>query len=253
MINGVYLSTMGAMVQASRHGVVANNLANANTVGFKPDVTTMRELLPESVLQPGYRFGVNELLEKTGGGAWLHQTDPTWEVGPFRMTSNPLNAAIRDRNGFFEVERDGKRMLSRDGAFTRNSEGELTLADGETRVLDESGSPIVITGAARIREDGAVLDELTGEPFAQMGLVRVDDLGVLHKRGDNLFDPGEAQLSAGGVEVLPGAVEESAVEPVRSMVAMIEAARAYQANMRLVSIQDQVLGRTVTTVGSVRG
>ncbi|MFH0911598.1 MAG: flagellar hook-basal body protein [Planctomycetota bacterium] len=252
MINGVYLSTMGALVQAGRHGIIANNLANANTVGFKPDIPTFRELLPESRLQPGRRIGLDELLEQLGGGAWLNSTSTDFSPGSFRVTGNPLNAAIVEANGFFEVEKNGERFLTRDGAFTLNSDGELVLSDGVTRVLDQGGVPIVLQGSPVIRENGAIEDEDTLLPVAQLSLVTVDNLGALEKRGDNLYRAGEAQVTQGEVRVMGGAVEESAVNPIREMAAMIEAARAYQANMRLITIQDEILGRVVSTVGSIR-
>lgn len=251
MINGMYLSTMGAMVQASRHGVVANNLANANTTGFKPDYTAHRELPVESLIQLGRRAEINELLEDTGGGVWLDQTTTSYMAGPRTETGNPLHAAIREDNGFFRVRRDGQEFLTRDGGFTRNGLGQLVMADGQTLVLDVSGSPIEIAGSPLLRQDGSIVDTETNEVVAQLGLVRVDDLKGLRKIGNNLFAIGEEVPQPGGVSIEGGAIEQSAVNPVREMVAMIEAARAYQMNMKFVSIQDETLGRTVTQVGRI--
>jgi flagellar basal-body rod protein FlgG len=253
MINGMYLSTMGAMVQATQHGLLANNLANAETVGYKPDYGTFRELLAESALQPGWRPEVNELLEKTGGGAWMNQTVTAFHPGPVRTTGNPLNAALRQEDAVFRVQTpDGEERLTRDGAFTLNPEGFLTMADGETLVLDDGGQPILVEGSVEIRDDGALVDVGTGEVVGQLGLSRVDDPTRMKKLGDNLYALDEAEMIDGPVRVLGGAVEESATNPVREMVNMIQATRAYQANMKLVTIQDGTLGRTVTQVGSVR-
>jgi flagellar basal body rod protein FlgG len=255
MINGIYLSTMGALVEGGQHGLIANNLANANTVGYKPKVATFRELLSESMLQPGYRPEVHEVLEKTGGGVWMNETTPVFEPGPVRETGNPLQAAILQPNGFFRVSRNGEQYLTRDGAFQIDEQGRLTLSDGETLVLDDGGAPLLLGPDAanvQIGADGALLDGTTGQEVARLGLTRVDDLEAIRAVGKNLYDPQEAQLQPGGVRIAGGHVEDSAVSPVREMTAMIEAARTYQANMKFISIQDETLGRTVNTVGSVR-
>jgi flagellar basal body rod protein FlgG len=252
MINGMYLSTMGAMVQGAQHGLLANNLANVDTTGYKPDYGTFRELLAESALQPGWRPEVNELLEKTGGGAWLNETATGFHQGPLRVTEDPYNVSITDQNGFFRVMRGEEEFLTRDGAFTLDGEGVLVMADGTTPVLDEGGAQIQLDAPARIMPGGMVVDEATGEEIAQLGLTRVDDVGMLKKQGDNLFALGEAQMVEGPVGLRPGTVEESAVDPVREMTAMIEAMRSYEANMRFISMQDTTLGQTVSRVGSVR-
>lgn len=255
MINGVYLSTMGAMTQASRHGLIANNLANSNTSGFKTDYATFRELPAESLLQPGWRPEINEKLVKTGGGVWMNSTTTSYANGPVRETGNPLNAAIVDENGFFEVLKGTEKFLTRDGSFTLDSEGNLTMADGKTIVLSADGNPVNLSGhqgMVDISSNGEIKNSETGEVIAQLSLVEVDDLTKIEKIGNSFFNIKDAQVTPAEITVQAGAVEGSAVNPITEMVAMIEATRAYQANMKFVSIQDETLGRTVSTVGSVR-
>ncbi len=255
MINGVYLSTMGAMAQVSRHGMIANNLANANTPGFKPETPTFRKVLAESMLQSGWRPEINEKLVKTGGGVWMNSTDTIFTTGALRQTDNPLNVAIIDNNGFFEVEKNGEKYLTRDGAFTLDKDGNLTMADGSTKVLDEGGNPINLNGEEgriHIGNDGVIKNEDNGAVIAKLSLVKADDLTKVEKVGDNLFNPKDAKITSAQITVNSGAIEGSAVNPIREMVAMIEATRAYQANMKFITIQDETLGRTVSTVGAVR-
>ena len=71
MINGMYISTMGAMVQATRHATIANNLANVNTTGYKPDWARFRHIPSESEWNPEIRIAPDEILRRTGGGAWM--------------------------------------------------------------------------------------------------------------------------------------------------------------------------------------
>jgi flagellar basal body rod protein FlgG len=249
---------MGAMVESSQHGLVSNNLANANTVGYKSNVGTFRELLCESLLQPGHRPEVNKLLEKTGGGTWLNSTATVFENGPVNYTGNPLNAAIVDKNGFFQVQKDGQTYLTRDGEFSLNGDGQLVMADGKTPVLSDAGGPIDLAaygGMVEIRSDGSIVSQEDGALIANLGLYRVegDEFSKLEKVGDNMFNVKDgANLAAGGVRVAGGAVEDSAVNPVTEMVKMIEATRAYQANMKFITIQDETLGKTVSSVGMVR-
>ncbi|MFW5856699.1 MAG: flagellar hook-basal body protein [Planctomycetota bacterium] len=254
MINGMYLSTMGAMIQSTQHGLVANNLANSETAGYKPDYGTFRELLAESALQPGWRPEINELLEKTGGGVWMNQTAPGFAPGNLQPTGDPLNAAIRQQNGFFQVRKGDELYLTRDGAFNMNGEGQLVMADGETPVLDANGAALTLTGSPEILADGTIVDTANNNAIlGQVALVQVDDLSKLKKNGENLYALNGANTAAGGVTLEGRAVEGSAVDPVREMAAMIEASRAYQMNMKFVTIQDDTLGRTVNVVGSTRG
>lgn len=255
MINGVYISTMGAMTQASQHGQIANNLANTDTPGFKPVYATFREVLAESLLQPGWRPEINEKLVNTGGGAWMNSDSTAFVNGPLRETGNPLNAAIIDTNGFFEVLKDGQKYLTRDGSFTLDAAGNLVMSDGKTMVLDKGGNPLNLQGnegLVYIGTDGSIKNEETGEALGKLSLVKADDLTKVEKIGDNLFDPAEAEVTQAALTVNSGTIEGSAVNPIREMVAMIEATRAYQANMKFITIQDETLGRTVSTVGSVR-
>lgn len=258
MINGMYLSTMGAMAESSRHGVVANNLANADTIGFKPDRTNFKALLSESLLQPGHRMEIDKIMEKTGGGVWLNDVAVQFKQGSMRETGNSLHAAITSENGFFTVERDGEKYLTRDGSFSVNAQGELVLGDGKTKVLSSEGETINLgaeenLSGVEILPDGKIQAAGTQTIIATLGTAKVDDLHTLSKRGDNLFMNEGGSETPGGVYMRGGVVEGSAVDPVMEMVTMIAATRAYQANMKMISIQDETLGRTVSTVGSTRG
>jgi flagellar basal body rod protein FlgG len=254
----MYLSTMGAMAESSRHGVVANNLANTETIGYKPDRTNFKELLSESLLQPGHRMEIDKVLEKTGGGVWLNDVAVQFQQGAMRETGNPLHAAITDENGFFTVKKDGEDYLTRDGAFSLNPNGELVLSDGKTQVLNIDGEPINLgeienlTGL-EILADGKIQAAGTNDIITTIGTAKVEDLRTLSKRGDNLFQVENGETTPGGVTMRGGVTESSAVDPVMEMVTMIAATRAYQTNMKFISIQDETLGRTVSTVGSVRG
>lgn len=260
MINGMYISTMGAMTQVSRHATIANNLANANTDGFKPDWTRMRAIPTESLMHAG-RVGVDKILEQTGGGAWLEQTATNFRPGPLRPTGNPLDIALQDSDGmtsFFMVRPDGGEgdiRYTRDGHFLRNSKGMLTTTSGAL-VVSRDGDTIQLpeNGEIKINLDGTIVNYVNGANavVGAIGVIQTANREEMTKIGENLYSAGEnagLEQFAGGL--LSGHLESSATEPILEMAAMIEAFRAYESNMKFLTIQDDTLGQTVRRVGSV--
>jgi flagellar basal-body rod protein FlgG len=258
----MYLSTMGALVQSARHATIANNLANANSTGFKPDWTIYREVPAESVLQPGHRTEIDGVLEKTGGGVWLDRTVSDFQTGSFRTTDNPLNVALDDARqpdytSFFLVRNEGADDISytRDGNFTVASDGTLRTASG-AQVLDGGGAPITFTtnSPVEIDEGGVIREVGTNAELGRLGVVRArtDTLATLHKLGDNefqnegnavVFEPSQAILRS-------GALEDSATNSIMEMASMIEGHRTYDTNMKFLTMQDETLGQTVRRIAA---
>lgn len=261
MIYGMYLSTMGAMVQASRHGNIANNLANANTTGFKPDWTVFQAVDAESVRQGGQRETIDRILEKTGGGVWLDDTVSNFQIGALTETGNPLDMALDDggettHRRFFMVRPAagngaGEVRYTRDGSFRINADGQLVTASGD-EVLSVNQESIVIPDGARVQvaADGTIFDE-ANNAVAQVGVMRTGDLVGMTKIGRNLYEAGpEVTLLPNQANVIGGHLESSGVEPVYEMVDMIQAHRAYETNMNFLRIQDETLGQTVRRVSA---
>jgi flagellar basal body rod protein FlgG len=258
MIYGMYLSTMGALVQARRHEAIANNLANASTTGFKPDWTIFRSIPAESALQPGHRTEIDALLEKTGGGVWLDRTASNFRSGPFRVTGNPLDLAIEDRDaqrtGFFMVRRPGESQVlyTRNGGFHQDLQGHL-VTDSGGLVLSPERDPILLPPGetVRIDKDGVILDS-RNNVLGSVGVAETADASPLRKVGDNLFADDRNQvgftLRRGGIR--PEALEESGTNPIAEMAGMIEGHRAYEANMRFLTLQDDTLGQVVTRIAA---
>lgn len=259
MINGMYLSTMGAMVQESRHATIANNLANTNTVGFKPDWTVFQSVPAESVIQGNFRPEIDKVLSKTGGGVWLDRTISNFEMGSLRDTGNPLDLALTDvpgsdRRRVFMVKSDleGEQQYTRDGSFQINNEGYLVMPTG-AYVTDASGGRIQIPEGVlpHITETGAIFDQ-EGNGLGQIGIVSTADWNKLVKIGQNLFRAEEGiEFLADQAGVHSGALEQSAAEPIREMTAMIEAHRIYETNMRFITMQDETLGQSVRRIAAM--
>ncbi|MCX7935157.1 MAG: flagellar hook-basal body protein [Planctomycetota bacterium] len=258
MIYGIYLSTMGALVQARRHDITANNLANVNTPGFKPDWAIFREVLAESLRQPGHRSEIDAILEKTGGGVWLDKTISNFKAGPLRLTGNPLDLALEDREAgkvsFFQVRKPDAAEVyyTRNGHFMLDQQRRLVTADGHL-VLSPAGEPVVLpaSGAFRINDDGAIFNE-ANEQVGQIGVVRTAEPNKLRKIGDSLFaNPERAALAVDQRGIRAGVLEDSGANAIFEMVNMIEGHRLYEANMRFISIQDETLGQVVQRIAAV--
>ncbi|MDR1533530.1 MAG: flagellar hook-basal body complex protein, partial [Planctomycetota bacterium] len=147
MIYGMYLSTMGALIQTHRHATISNNLANTNTHGFKPDWSVFTEVPVENNWHGERIFLWDKILMNTGGGVWNDATLTNLAPGPLRETGNPFDIALHDEPGsesrsFFRLRPDqaGPEGIyySRAGHFVPDQEGMLRSPTGDL-VLDPEG------------------------------------------------------------------------------------------------------------------
>lgn len=250
MIYGFYNSAAGMMVNEYRQDVIANNLANADTVGFKPDVAVFAERLQES--QRFGRLGPSARdLENLSGYVWQGQTHTAFDPGPMVNTGNPLDVAL-DGPGFFLVQSDGQTFATRDGRMLVDPQGRLLSVSDGAPVLGQGDNPIVVNpfgGQPAVDQDGRIQQD--GITVGRLAVVDFDDYDALRKVGVQRFAiPDEVEPVPAHARVLGGVTESSGVVPVKEMVSMIEAARAYQINARMVSLQDDSVGRLISIVNS---
>lgn len=252
MIYGLYHSAAGMMTNEYQQGVIANNLANADTVGYRRDVATFAERLQAEMA--GVRRGPTaEGLEGISGGLWLGKTETSHRPGAYEETGNVKDVAL-EGEGFLMVQRDGQTLLTRDGRFTMDQGGRLVSATDGAEVLNAGGQPIQLNPRSGplsfIDQDGWVYQNVQGQDVrvAQLGLTDVADYDALEKAGAGRFTTQEQNLAPAYVRVRNGFVEQSGVDAVPEMVNMIETARAFQINASLVSLQDQTLGRLLSLV-----
>lgn len=255
---GLYLSASGVLTNLYRQDVFANNLANVETVGFKPDSPSIRQRDPESIED---RLGLDvsqRLLDELGGGVLAGPQRVSFRPGPLARTGAPLDVALDDDRSFFAVSHVDARgeesvRLTRDGRFTRNAAGELVMQNG-ARVLGVDDQPIVIPAEATVTIDrnGRLLTE-AGEPVGQIQVARVAEPQRLLKQGDNLFafrgaDPREVVETP---TVHPGYVESSGVDPIHAIMRLTSAGKAATANADLIKFFDRLMDQTVNTLGRV--
>ena len=172
MIYGMYLSASGVVANSYRQDVISNNLANAETNGFKRDLATFYAR-PTEAQVTGKTNRTNPLLEHIGGGILAMPTLIDSGQGDLEETGNNLDVAIQGK-GFFTVS-DGKTTkLTRDGRFITAADGTLVLATSRGQhVLNDAGQPIQLdpTKQTTIAEDGVVVQN--GKPVNKIGVFDV--------------------------------------------------------------------------------
>ena len=190
------------------------------------------------------------MFDMLSGGTHVAPTIQTFEQGPVMATGKPLDVMIKGE-GFFAVQTDEGVRYTRDGNFARSSEGFLVTAAGGHPVLDGGSGTITIpadggkaeiTSAGELKQGDAVIGTL--------GVVEFDDLSLLMKQGKNLYAAAAnaTRRAASDSEIVPGALEGSTMDPVKGLVDMIEASRAFQINANMISMQDTTLGRAVNEI-----
>lgn len=244
---GVYLSAAGANAQNHRLQVLSNNLANVDTAGFKPEHAVMQarfaELIEQGAAAPGGR-GIDEL----GGGVTIRPTATDFQLGTMQSTGNETDFALHQPEAFFVVQRGEDRLLTRAGNFSFDPQGRLITSSGD-RVLDNDGEPLQIAPELpyQVQPGGRILQ--AGE-LSELMIALPKSLGDLAHLGGNLFRPlAEFDLAAEDQRpVTNGMLESSAVSPTAAMVELIDASRAYEANVRMIQNQDHVIGSLVGRV-----
>ncbi len=243
---GLYLSASAMRINEYRHDVLANNLANQRSIGFKRDVTVVRarESAPKEIGLPAHL--VAPVLDDVRGGLLPDGTHTDFSQGPLERTGRPLDLALQGE-GFFAVEVDGQKRYTRDGRFNRSNDGFLVTSVGAHRVLDANDSPIQLpAGDASVNDRGTVT---VGGVAAQLKVVAFDDPSVLQKTGGNMFTIGEQTPEAkSSATVRSQFLEGSGVDEVKSLVEMLSAQRAYEASAKLVQFSDTMLGRAVNDI-----
>lgn len=248
---GLWLSAAGMKVNQHRQTILANNMANANTTGFKHDIAVVAQRRVESQSSPGSSPFAHPILDGIAGGIDVRPTYQNFGQGRIEKTGRPLDVAI-DGDGFFAVSDGLVTRYTRDGQFTFNRQGELVLVAGEGRwrVLGEGEAPIVVdetAGKVSISEDGTIRQG--PNVVAKLGLVSTEDKQSLRKIGGNLFDAGTAEMTPIKGRFEPESREESNFDIMNGLATMIEATRAYQLNATMLKLQDDLTGQAVTTVG----
>ena len=250
----LWIAKTGLEAQQTRLGVVANNLANANNIGFKKDRALFSDLIYQNIRQSGASSTQNTRLPtglNLGTGVRTVATEKLHVQGNIQQTENALDVAIQGA-GFLQVLRpDGTLAYTRNGALQVDSTGQLVTANGENiqPAITIPTDAISVT----IGSDGTVSVQTQGTTApTQVGTIQLAGFinpAGLQPLGDNLFSEtassGTAQTGNPGLNglgsLLQGSLESSNVNVVEELVNMIETQRVYEMNSRSISTADQML------------
>jgi flagellar basal body rod protein FlgG len=259
MLYGLYLSASGLQAQELRQNVITNNLANANTAGFKRDLATIQARANPAYEDPTMAQYRNSLLAKQGGGVTVHGGGVDLTQASLVRTGNPTDVALEGR-GFFVLkgENENQTALTRDGRFLIDNQGTLVSATSGRPVLSADGQPITLDPSLQttINSSGEVSQaapNVAPAVVAQLKLADVSDPRHVVKLGQNLMtvdDPKALQDVNPGTTVRSGYIEQSGVDPVIEMVNMMEGQRIFDANAKMISLQDQTL-QQLNTIGRI--
>jgi flagellar basal-body rod protein FlgF len=216
-------------------GVVANNIANSSTAGFRREGVVFSEYVAALDQDPS-------LSMAHASGRHLDLSQST-----LGQTGGQFDFAIQGE-GFFLIETPEGNRLTRAGSFTPSSEGELVTPDGY-RLLDAGGAPVFVPPNAKglaLAADGTLSAQ--GQPIAQIGLWQPSDPLTLRHQSGTMFSANEVE-PAGNATILQGMLEGSNVEPVSEIARMIEVQRAYELGQKFLDGEDERVRGVISTLG----
>lgn len=282
MVRGLYTASSSMLCEIIRQDMVANNLANVDTAGFKRDQGIFKELptmkikrVNDGELYPPRPIHRNPTIGEIGTGVVLDEVHTDWSAGKMEYTGHNLDLAIDDDHSFFVVQGPNGLRFSRDGVLRVNHEGFLVNTNGDY-IMGQSEPSAPASRETIINEDGTTAVEMNPIRFEQLGQlpdIQIDNEGrvfvdgepefrvvtgtpfdrqALRKEGGNNFRREYGQVVRGEGNIKSGHREKPNFSLVEEMVKMIEVARAYESNAKVVEAHDSLLDRAINQVGTSR-
>ena len=286
MWRGLYTAATGMVTESKRTDVIANNIANAATAGYKKDVAVHREFetmlirrvndhedggsggpgaldtdIGDVTKFKGFGANANEhpVVGQLGMGDYISEIAVDHSQGAYESTGNAYDFAIAGQ-GFFAVQTQDGIRYTRNGAFFRNQNGVLQDIRGNN-LLDITGNAVTIPPNVTperfsVGADGTIsvrgANEAQPQILGRIQVVQFNNPQALRKQGDNLFyATADAQPQPATGEVLQGILEKSNTEIVTEMVELIHNHRLYEAGSKAVTTQDAMLDAAVNQLGRI--
>ena len=252
MIQGLYLSANGIVTNSYREDVIANNIANSETVGFKRDLALVRQRATAAQEYPSMADVGDPVLGQYDGGMLSMPTYVDSSPGEAEATGNPLDVALQGK-GFFAVKAGGTIRLTRNGQFMVDREGNLVTSNGTGNlVLDAKQTAIHVDSSlpVAIDRDGTISQD--GKAVARLGVFTIGEPRQLVAQGGTLlaFPEGEALLP-GSAEMRSGMLERSNVDSTSELTALMDVQRQLEANANMIQIQDGTLDKLINDAGKI--
>lgn len=258
-IQAMYTSATGLKAMDTKLEVIANNLANIDTVAFKRSRTNFEDLLYRTLEQPGLRNGLDDpmpLGSQVGIGVNLSSTQQDFSQGSVSQTEQPLDMLI-EGSGFFQVnafvQGQEQTVFTRAGNFTLNANGDVVLANSNGARLEPAINIPQEATTIQISDNGLVSVLVTGateyQDVGQIEMARFINPAGLTQLGDNLYQQNDASgppilgnPGADGLGIIhQGNLELSNTDPARELIELIRTQRAFELNSQSIQTADQTL------------
>jgi flagellar basal-body rod protein FlgG len=230
------IAANGLLRQEQRFNLIANNLSNIHTAGFKKDVPVFSKILSRST-------------DVFGGGG--NQSSVTvFQQGDLQRTGNELNLAI-EGEGFFKVQTPWGIRYTRNGNFALNQGGTLVDANGFPVMGRRDEISLRGGKTIQIQPNGAV--QADGQEMDRIALVTFGDLRGMQKEGHTYFRAAEGQqeIEASAGQVVQGSLESANVNGIEEMIRLMDAQRSFEACQKVIQAQDELNGKAVNELGRV--
>ena len=247
MNNALYVGLSRQMTLQRQMNIIANNIANSDTVGFKAEGLVVGEDVERPATKGFSPIGINSkvsFVHDAGMGRDFAQ-------GGLKQTGGTFDLALHG-DGFFQVQTANGNRLTRDGRFTLNAQGQIVDGAGDP-VLSSTGNPInidPIKTAPQIARDGTISQD--GVIAGKIGVFKVADRSQLSKQGDGLLDTGGQTPTADApAKVEQGMIENSNVDPILMMTQMVSVSRAYEQVANMMSETGSLSDESIQRLGKV--
>ncbi len=252
MHRALYTGGMGMTTQMKMMDVASNNISNVTTTGYKKEQAVTRSFDEELM------YRINDVSDNVTAkpigtvnlGVTIDAIYADLRNGSLLSTDNPTNLALSGE-GYFVVEAQKQNGefemgLTRDGSFTLNNEGVLVNSNGY-EVQGRNGR-IILDGIPNITAEGDIF--VDGEYVDSLMLLNVEDDDMLRKYGHNIFLlTDDAVVEGARPEIIQGYLETSNVNIVNEMVNLITISRAYEANQKVITTADTIMGKAASEIG----
>jgi flagellar basal-body rod protein FlgF len=249
MIRGLYIGASGMLATQTQSEIVADNVANINTPGYKGQEASNKAFPSMLMERTSSTGGISEStpIGNMGAGVVIDRITRMNLQGVLQTTEHSTDLALTT-NGFFVVDTPNGERFTRNGHFMINSEGMLQTPEGFP-VLGENGAIGPLTKNFTVDSQGIITDE--GQTMGQLRIVGIQE-GALVREGQSLYASTEpVQSLTGNAGIQQGSLEGSNVDMSGQMVKMITVMRAYEANQKVIQTQDATLDKAVNEIGRI--
>lgn len=256
MIRGINTAASGMVSIINLNDIIAHNLANVNTPGFKQLIPTFKNVQEVEINDKNNLNQKGLTVGSLSMGSMLDTTQLDFEQGALRQTGRPLDVALNSE-GFFVIEAETGENYTRNGSFFINEDGDLLTRAGG-KVVGESGRAININlGDNGVRDmtitaDGRIM--VGADEVDRLKIVNFDDLSALKMQGNTLFkniDNQNKPIELENYAITQGHLETSNSNIVKSMISSIAGSRTYETLSKVISNTNITLRKAVNDVGRV--